>query len=192
MGSRVFISYCTTDKQVASAILDALEDRGLPCWMAPRNITPGVFWAEAICHAIAECDVFILVLSERSNGSKHVLREVELGVDGGCFLIPYRIEDVTPEPPLSYFVRVTHWLDAATPAPQHPRNLRALVDAVARGMAGADTPRPTGGCDAPRQSLCTTCSSVCSTTVWEGETFGQPPARILTRILTGCLARGVR
>lgn len=38
----VFISYASSDKPVADAVCAALEQRGIRCWIAPRDILPGL------------------------------------------------------------------------------------------------------------------------------------------------------
>ena len=37
----VFVSYSTNDKPVADAIVSRLEQAGIRCWVAPRDIIPG-------------------------------------------------------------------------------------------------------------------------------------------------------
>lgn len=44
----IFISYSSKDKNVADALCHYLEERGVPCWIAPRDILPGQTWAGAI------------------------------------------------------------------------------------------------------------------------------------------------
>ncbi len=48
MAHDVFISYSTKDKSIADAICSILESTQIRCWIAPRDITPGVPFAEAI------------------------------------------------------------------------------------------------------------------------------------------------
>jgi len=47
MAHNVFISYSSIDKDAAEAVRSILEENGISCWMAPRNITPGLSFAEA-------------------------------------------------------------------------------------------------------------------------------------------------
>jgi hypothetical protein len=48
----VFVSYASQDVAVADAVVTAMERQGLKCWIAPRDVTPGEFYAGAIVHAI--------------------------------------------------------------------------------------------------------------------------------------------
>jgi len=65
-----FISYSKKDKAIADAICKALEDDGLSCWYAPRNVEIGADWDASIMEAPANCKVMILVWSKNSDTSK--------------------------------------------------------------------------------------------------------------------------
>ncbi len=41
MAVPVFISHASADRKVADAIVAALETRGVPCWVATRDVAPG-------------------------------------------------------------------------------------------------------------------------------------------------------
>src|SRR5450432_3753788 len=75
--ARVFISYASADKAGAESICAALERGSVACWIAPRDVTPGMFYADAIVQAINTAQILVVVLSVNSVGSQHVLREVE-------------------------------------------------------------------------------------------------------------------
>jgi hypothetical protein len=111
----VFISHAGQDKSVADAICFALEAQGVRCWIAPRDIRPGMAWPEAIIDAIEGTNIMVLVLSGHSNRSEQVMREVSEAVHHGSVVIPFRIEDVVPTKSLRYFLSTPHWLDAMTP-----------------------------------------------------------------------------
>ena len=48
----VFISYSSKDKNVADAVCAVLERNGIRCWVAPRDVIPGIVWGTAIVGAI--------------------------------------------------------------------------------------------------------------------------------------------
>jgi TolB-like protein len=109
----VFISYASADKAAADSICSALEHAGMNCWIAPRDVTPGVFYADAIVEAINSSRILIVVLSVNSAGSQHVLREVERASSKRRPLVAFRL-DTTPLPTgLEYFLSASHWLDAS-------------------------------------------------------------------------------
>ncbi len=134
----LFISYAIEDKLVADAICAALEANGKRCWIAPRDISPGAPWAEAILQAIQETHVMVIVFSSHANASQQVTREVSEAVNQGNVIIPFRIEDVTPSKSLHYYLSTPHWLDALTPPLE--QHIQRLVGSVNAFLNGADKP----------------------------------------------------
>jgi TIR domain len=123
-----FISYASQDKTVADAVCARLESAGIRCWIAPRDIVPGMSYGEAIIDAIHAARVMILVFSSHANASGQVPKEVERAVSNSVPIIPFRIEDVAPGKSLDYFIGSVHWLDAMTPPmEQHLDSLAATV-----------------------------------------------------------------
>jgi len=126
----VFVSHSAKDKPVADAAVHFLEERGIRCWIAPRDILPGSNWAASIIEGLGQCRVFVLVLSSHSNASQQVLQEVERAVAKGLIVIPLRIEEVEVSDALELYLGTRHWLDALTrPVEKH---LNQLVEAVER------------------------------------------------------------
>jgi hypothetical protein len=115
MAHDVFISYASGDKTVADAVCATLESQGVRCWIAPRDVVPGMAYGEAIIEAIQGCRIMILVFSSKANVSAHIPKEIERAVSKGAPVIPLRIEDVVPGKSLDYFIGNVHWLDALKP-----------------------------------------------------------------------------
>jgi hypothetical protein len=115
MAHDVFISYSHKDKNPADAVCAIMEKNGIRCWIAPRDINPGVPFAEAIIDGIKGSKVFILIYSSNSNNSQQVVKEVDRAVHHGLAIIPVRLEDVPMSKQLEYYVSNVHWLDALTP-----------------------------------------------------------------------------
>jgi biotin transporter BioY len=111
----VFVSYSSGDKPTADAVCATLENKGIRCWIAPRDILPGVDWGGAIVDAINASRAMVLVYSANANNSPQIKREVERAVHRGLSVIPFRIEDVPMSTTLEYFMSMPHWLDALTP-----------------------------------------------------------------------------
>ncbi len=129
----VFISYASSDRAVADSVCAALERAGVNCWIAPRDVTPGEFYSEAIVHAIDSAKVVVLILSQNAAVSQHVLREVERASSKRHPVVSFRI-DLAPLPAaLEYFLNTSQWLDASAIGVE--RALPKLVDAVQRGVA---------------------------------------------------------
>ena len=137
----VFISYSSKDKPIADGVCATLEQHGLRCWIAPRDITPGAEWSASIIQALSEARVFVLVLSGAANASNQIKREVERAVHNGLAIIPYRIEDVMPADALEYFISTPHWLDAFTPpVEQHAQALAAAIKRLLNTASGSAAP----------------------------------------------------
>ena len=130
MAHDVFISYASPNKAAADTICAGLEQRSIRCWMAPRDIVPGVPWAESIIDAIEGSRVMLLLFSEASNKSVQVQREVERAVHKDVPLVPVRIENVMPTRTMEYFISSQHWFDAIqTPLEQHLDRMAQAVKA---------------------------------------------------------------
>ena len=112
MSRHVFISYSSENRMAVDVLCRALEDAGLKCWTAPRDVAPGSEYAAQLVSAIASARLFVLLLSSAANRSPHVRREVERAV-GRRPILNVRIEDVVPSESLEYFLASTQWLDAA-------------------------------------------------------------------------------
>jgi|GEM_PF-2443935 len=128
MAHDVFISYSQQDETVANAIVAGLESEGIRCWITPRDVTPSDTGSNVIINAITGAQIMVIILSEKSNQSKQVLREVERAVDNGLILIPFRVEDMQPFGAMAYFLSSEHWLDAMTPPlEQHIQKLINII-----------------------------------------------------------------
>jgi hypothetical protein len=139
MAHDVFISYSANDKPIADAMCSTLESNGLRCWIAPRDILPGMDWGGSIIDAIATSRVMVLVLSSNSNTSSQVKREVERATNKDVIVIPFRIEDVSLSKSLEYQLSSTHWMDAVTPPIEE--HLQTLAEKI-RQLLPADSTEP--------------------------------------------------
>lgn len=110
--SDVFVSYASQDAAIADAVVAALERNGVACWIAPRDVTPGEFYADAIVRALNEARILVLVLTENSVTSPHVLREVERTSSKRHAIVTLRFTNSSLPPALEYFLSASHWLDA--------------------------------------------------------------------------------
>ena len=103
----VFISYASQDAAIAEAACEALEHAGITCWIAPRDVTPGTFYADEIVHAIDAAKVIVLILSENAAASPHVLREDERAASKRSPVVALRV-DRAPRPRSSTFLITSH------------------------------------------------------------------------------------
>jgi hypothetical protein len=138
VGRDVFISYAEEDKTAAALACKRLEDVGVSCWMAPRDILPGRTWAASIMSAIESCRAMVLVLSAHSAASRQVAREVERADALHLPLVTIRLDAAELSGDLEYFLSNTQWLDASSgriedllaPLPRYVRMLLASPSAA--------------------------------------------------------------
>jgi TolB-like protein len=139
----VFISYASRDAAVATAVVEALERSGIPCWVAPRDVAPGTFYGDEIVHAIDATKASVLILSQNAAASQHVLREVERAASKRHPVVSLRIDQAALPAGLEYFLNTSQWLDASGMGVE--RALPRLVDGVQRVIASpgrAGVPQP--------------------------------------------------
>ncbi len=128
MAHDVFISYSSSDKPIADAACAVLEQHGIRCWIAPRDILAGMDWSGAIIDAIGECRAMVLIFSAKSNESEQVKREVATVVGESKPIVPFRLEAVSLSKHMRYFISTPHWLDALQPPlEQHLERLAETV-----------------------------------------------------------------
>lgn len=155
MPHQVFISYASEDRAIADAVCGALEAQGIGCWVAPRDITPGHPYAEAIIEAINGARVLILVFSGRANSSPHVTREVERAVSKGVAVVTFRTDATPLAPALEYFLSHSHWLEAFPgPLVEHlPRAVGAVARLLRPDAEGRNAPLPGLASDNPLHAI---------------------------------------
>jgi hypothetical protein len=135
MAHDVFISYAGEDGKVAEAVRRALEDEGIKCWIAPRDVPIGTNYEDAIIDAICVSRVMILIISEHSNKSPHVKREIQNACleDSPTQILPLRVDAVPLNKALRYYLSSLQWLDASKPPIED--HLQGLVANVRSRLA---------------------------------------------------------
>lgn len=138
--SPVFISHASADAVVVREIVARLEELGVPCWLAPRDIAPGADYATEIADAIRRSRAVVLLLSARSNDSEHCLRELELAVRAHRPIVPLRLDDTALHPGFEYRLSTTQWIDHREPGSLATLAAR-LQPAASAEPAAEDAPR---------------------------------------------------
>jgi hypothetical protein len=124
----VIISYSSLDKPTADAICAGLEMRGIRCWIAPRDILPGVNYQEAIIDAITSSKIMVLIYSSHANESPHVIREATIAMSKKVIIIPFRLDNSPLSQTMEFIISVPHWLEAITPPLEN--HIRELADTI--------------------------------------------------------------
>ena len=126
----LFVSYATDNKDVADFTVKKLEEKGLRCFIAPRDLHTGEEYAKEIVRGISNSIAMLLLFSKESNQSGYVLREVNSAVSRNKMIIPFRIEEFLPSEAMEFYLGPTQWLDA------FPEVLDIHLDKIVRIVAG--------------------------------------------------------
>jgi hypothetical protein len=108
----VFISYSAKDQKIIEGLSAYLEQNGIRCWIAYRDIPIGADWAEYIPPAIENCKTLIYVHSSSSNVSQEINKEIALCLKNHHPIIPFRIQDVDYSNAKAYHLQTINWIDA--------------------------------------------------------------------------------
>lgn len=111
-----FISYSSKDKNIADNLCSKLEHNGIKVWYAPRDVHGP--YADAIVTAIEQASYFIVILSQNSICSEHVLNEIDLAfqnITQGTKIKPLRIDNALFTAAFKYYLSRQHWMDASIP-----------------------------------------------------------------------------
>ncbi len=127
----------------ANILVAALEERGVKCWIAPRDIPPGRHYGEEIVAAIRGTEAFVILISADSSRSSHVLRELELAVSLHKSIIPVRFDDAPLSDSLTYHLATVQWVttDRATLRTASDR----IAEKIIRGQGGPASGLSAGG-----------------------------------------------
>jgi len=138
-GPRVFISHSSKNQQLAAAVSAELEGNGIRCWIAPRDIRPGEpNYGKAIIEGLSACQAMVLLLTEPSNRSQHVMKEAERAVNKNIPILIVKFQPIEVSKELEYYVSSAQVLDATAPPPQ--QHLRPLRHRVRDMLALANAP----------------------------------------------------
>jgi formylglycine-generating enzyme required for sulfatase activity len=134
----VFISFASSDAAIAQHVVRSLEQSGLRCWFSDRDIEPANSYPAAITDAVKTSGAVLLLLTDASNQSPHVIREIELAFTARRPILPVRIGGATPSPDLQYFLSRSQWLEVGASLDEAElARVESRLRELLRGGAGA-------------------------------------------------------
>ena len=147
----VFVSHSAKDRLIADALVERLGSEGIRYWIAPESIPAGMAYSEAIATDIPRCRVVLVLLSDKSNHSHQVERELLCALEEGKPILPVRIEQVEPSTQLRYALTGAQRLDAFPAFRQHLDDIAGSLhpDRAKPDVTPAPSPSPPGGDTAP-------------------------------------------
>jgi len=135
MAAHVFISHAKDDQASAHWWCRSLEEDGLDCWIAQRDIPPGADWAERIIEGLEAARAVLLLLSASAMASPQVRREVERATHKQVPLIALRLDDAPLTKTFEYFLSAQHWI--AAPGGEARKHRAGVVNALRALASGA-------------------------------------------------------
>lgn len=118
----IFLSYSSKEKAVADGVCHYLEENGVKCWMAPRDIPPGSDYGDLIDSAILGCKCVVMIYSHEAFVSKWVKGEINVAFSEGKSIIPFRIDPTEIKGAFKVMLNQVHWIEA------YPRYANRLPD----------------------------------------------------------------
>ena len=107
----VFVCCAIEDLAAGEAVQASLESNGLKCFLPDRTLPPGNSLATRVNEAMREADVFLLILSPRSNQSALVHQRLESAAHFQLPVVTFRIEQVEPADEFACFLWEKHVVD---------------------------------------------------------------------------------
>ncbi len=89
----VFISYSSKDTEIVNEVVNMLETSGISYWKAPEMIPAGSNYAKEIPRVICECNIFLLIISEDSQRSIWVEKEIDFAINNRKVIVPLKLTE---------------------------------------------------------------------------------------------------
>ena len=112
MAGHVFISHGSENSDEANALCAFIEGKGVKCWIAPRDVRPGIDYSVELQTAIEEASAFVVLVTDHANKSPYVRAETEMAFSCHKPIFPVRQADIKPAAGLALFLKIRHWTDA--------------------------------------------------------------------------------
>lgn len=103
--AHIFISYKSETERQALDVVRRLENAGIDCWIACRDIPVGSDYIDEIPTAIDECPFFILLLSRQMHISPWVKLELKQAISSGKQVLPLMLEDFKLHPSYTFMLQ---------------------------------------------------------------------------------------
>lgn len=128
----VFISYKSEDSAVAMRVKNTLEENGIKCWIAERDISAGSNYAADIPAAIAQCRVLVLILTNAAQTSPWIMKELDSAIAGRKLILPLKIGYFDVSGAMSFLLTGVQYFDATT---NPDETMKAMVYRIRQAIA---------------------------------------------------------
>jgi hypothetical protein len=107
-----FINYASQDAAVANSLVEALEQLGVRCWIAPRDMIPGSLYADGIVRAINGAKMYLSSFCRNMRvGSALVGKEIERASSKRRPIIAIHTDSAQLTPAFEYFLSASQWIE---------------------------------------------------------------------------------
>ena len=106
----VFISYSSKDRQLVKEICALLKQNGISYWVDFENNQYGDTFASTIVKQIKSAKQVLALVTEHSNTSDHVLREIHNASKNKKPILPVLVGEVTLSDEMDYYLSDLHFL----------------------------------------------------------------------------------
>lgn len=108
----VFISYSTSDQTIVNDLSSYIEQHGLRCFVAHRNIPQGLIWSKAISEALNNSRLMLVVFSKAYNDSRQGDKEIELACKMQMPILTFRLSNDVYSGAKMYYLNNAKSVDA--------------------------------------------------------------------------------
>ncbi len=140
MAHDVFVSHASQDQSTAEAVCRGLEQNGIHCWIAPRDVVLSRPYAEECVGGIETSTSFLLLASESAISSVQVLSEVEQAHKRRKPIYTILIGKPKVSKELDYYISRLHWIEYAGTSVE--RLVGQLVKVLSGGQSWSDIASP--------------------------------------------------
>ncbi len=133
-----FISYSTKNQAEGDAVRNLFHKKGIRTWMAPYDIPVSSVYASEITRAIKDCACFVLLLSEFSQSSMWVDKEVERALSYKKSVVVIQLEDIILNNSFEFYLGNCQ-IQSLKKIDENAEGFSKILDAVI-ALAGTDIP----------------------------------------------------
>lgn len=123
----VFISYSSKNQQMADSVRLLLKENSISCWMAPYDIPAGSRYAYVINDALEKCSCLLLLLTNASQMSQFVEREIERAITYKKPILPMQLEDLELNSGFKFYIGNSQIIAVPEICADAPEFLRILA-----------------------------------------------------------------
>ena len=107
----VFISFSSTDNDIAFKVCYLLEQNNLKCWISKRDIILGDNFQETV-EAVKSAKIVIMILSKRYQKLDYLKNEIYVAFSNKKPIIAFKIDDFPVEGNMEQILKNNHVIEA--------------------------------------------------------------------------------